>query len=68
MQIVVEAATYTSVKAVAVAVRRAVESYVGTIGAVKISGAFVENESDSYLDTVEAPVVRIDVAFQHNEV
>ena len=68
MQIVVEAATYASAKAVATAVRRALESYVGTQGSVSIRGAFVENESDGYLDTVEAPVVRMDVAFQHNEV
>jgi len=67
MQITCEAATYASAKAVAVAVRRAVESYVGTVGSVSIRGAFVENESDSFAEGIEAPVVRIDVAFQHNE-
>lgn len=66
LQVTVEAASYTSARAIAAAVRSCWESFKGTAGGVSIEACFVENDSDGYDEARLAPVARIDLMLTHN--
>lgn len=66
-QLTCQASSYAGAKALAVAVRRALESWVGAASDPAVMASFVDNESDGYGDNVQAPVVRMDVLIAHKE-
>jgi hypothetical protein len=69
-QVTAEADMYSTVKALAIAIRRRCEAYHGGLGGVMFHSVFVENETDGWADFGEppAPVVRIDLMVTHSEV
>lgn len=71
VQITIEAATYSSAKAVAAAVRAALSGYSGSVGsptATVIGGIFLENEFDGYNLDTDSTVVRQDYRINWKEV
>lgn len=67
-QLTCQANSYSGVKALAVACRRALESWVGAASDPAVMASFVDNESDGYGDNAQAPVVRMDVLIHHKEI
>src|SRR5512139_2073669 len=68
-QFTCEADTYSSVKALATAVKDCWNSFRGTVNTVRIDGCAIDNDVDSALERQAAvsPVVRIDVLIWHYE-
>jgi hypothetical protein len=71
VQITVEAASYSSAKSVAAAVRVALSGYRGTVGttnSTEIRGVFLENEYDGYNLETDISTVRQDYRILWKEV
>lgn len=68
MQLTMLASTYSGAKALAEAVRAALDG-VGhaTWGTVPVERSFLENDSDAWADRFEAPVVRHDYSIWYRE-
>ena len=71
-QFTCEASTYDSAKAVAAAVRHCWNGYSGiyapnTLESIRIDGALVQDDRDTWSETHLSPVVRIDVIIWHSE-
>jgi hypothetical protein len=69
-QFTCQAETYTSVKALATAVRNAFIGYRGTISGVRIDGGLVEDDTDGDIEIQSnevLPFVRLDIVLWHSE-
>lgn len=69
-QFTMQAATYTSAKALAAAVRTALIGYRGTVSGVRIDGILIEDDNDGDIEIQPnevLPYVRLDAAIWHSE-
>ena len=69
-QLTISAASYTSARAVANAIRTALDGFsglMGGVGGVTVEASFVENDSDGYNQAGGEQVVRLDVLIIHQE-
>jgi len=69
-QFTFQAATYTSAKALAAAVRNALIGYRGTVSGVRIDGILIEDDNDGDIEIQSnevLPYVRLDAAIWHSE-
>ena len=69
-QFTVQAATYTSAKALAAAVRDGLIGYRGTVSGVRIDGILFEDDNDGDIEIQSnevLPYVRLDAAIWHSE-
>lgn len=61
------ASSYSGVKALATAVRGALQRYSGTIATVEIQDSFLKNDIDLFEDEIEANRVMLDFEIWHRE-
>jgi hypothetical protein len=66
MQITSVASDYSGAKALSAAVRSAMRSFRGT-GGLDVDAVFEENESDTWMDRFNMPVVRQDFLIHYRE-
>ena len=69
-QLTISAASYTSARVVANAIRTALDGFSGLMGGasgVTVEASFVENDSDGYNQAGGEQVVRLDVLIIHQE-
>ncbi len=66
-QFTCEADDYPTAKALAKAVCHCWDGFKGTVASIRIDGALVQDDRDSYSEQHAAPVVRVDVLIWHYE-
>ncbi len=70
LQITCQGETYTSVKALAAAVRTALIGYRGTVGGVRIDGILIDDDLDGDIEILAneiLPYVQLDAVIWHSE-
>lgn len=67
LQLTILAETYSEVKALAAAVREAMDGYMGTVGGVEVGVALADDETDEFGSSNNLHVVRQDWMIWHAE-
>jgi hypothetical protein len=67
VQVTCVASSYSAVKALATAVRKAMEGVMGTVGGVGVQGSWLETDADEYGDAETLHSVRQDFMIWHTE-
>lgn len=67
VQVVCVARSYSEVKGLSAAVRRALEGVIGTVGGVGVQGSWLETDADEYGDAEGLHSVRMDFMLWHVE-